>query len=232
MPVIPRATTWSTSTAENSGTGPSSTSWSTSVTTKPKKGDTEPSNWTWDPVRQQYYLIARRDGNLGQRAHRAATAYLDAIGTSTDSYETTAYLARAWTISKRYKLPGLEDRAFDEIEHHLPAAGSEGPGVYMPLLAIMCRPPTNKARQGALRSLVVPARRRTYFGRSGERMVPSAQPTIGTHPVRGARRCAGRGGGAATRWWWREGQGRSLPRRGFRGRRRGRPRTRAGRRHR
>ena len=94
-------------------------------------------------------LVARRDGNVGERARRAATAYLE-LSTGPLDYQAMLHLARAWTLSRQYRLPDVEGLALDQIAKRVGCAKLGEPGMWLPLLAIMCRQPTDLDRREAL----------------------------------------------------------------------------------
>lgn len=101
-------------------------------------------------------LLARRDGAPPDRARLAALSYIDAVGavTGKDNLTSSTYLARAWTISRKFRLVDVEDRVLDELEARIQAPDMlEYPGVYMPMLAIMARKPSTASRQAALHAV-------------------------------------------------------------------------------
>jgi len=96
-------------------------------------------------------LLGRRDGDLPNRARSAATAYVAAVGGHEDDLTTSAYLARAWTLSRIFKLADVEDLVLDELERRIAGpAARKYIGVIMPMLAITACPPTNTGRETAL----------------------------------------------------------------------------------
>ncbi|MFL6108012.1 MAG: hypothetical protein ACJ72L_13705 [Marmoricola sp.] len=99
-------------------------------------------------ARLEEMLLARRDGNLPARARHAATSYLAAVAGLEDDLTTCAYLTRAWTISRVFKLTDVEDHVLDEIEGRVDRADVRAHmGRVMPLLAVMTCTPSNTARQ-------------------------------------------------------------------------------------
>lgn len=100
-------------------------------------------------------LFARRSGDVGAHARRAVLGYLDAVGAREDDLNTTTYLLRAWTISRLIKASELEAAALDQVERRVEAVltseGMNRPGVFHPLLQVLCEPPTDPARVLAVR---------------------------------------------------------------------------------
>lgn len=103
-------------------------------------------------ARLQELLIARREGNVGQRARSAATAYLAAVGDKDNDLSVTIHLARAWTIARKYRVPDVEDLVLDEIVRRVESISPQHPGSLLPLVAILCRQPTNSSRAADLRA--------------------------------------------------------------------------------
>ncbi|KRD35207.1 hypothetical protein ASE27_15525 [Oerskovia sp. Root918] len=102
-------------------------------------------------ARLEELLMIRRDGNLVHRARHAAISYLAAVAGVDNSLTTGAYLTRAWTISRLFKLFDVEDVILDEIERRVRLPGArQCIGHVMPLLAVIAQKPTNSLRQGAL----------------------------------------------------------------------------------
>lgn len=103
-------------------------------------------------ARLEELLLARREGNVGQRARVAASSYLASISDKDDDLSVTIHLARAWTIARKYKVADVEDAALDEILARVKSISPGHPGSLLPLVAILCREPTNSGRADALRT--------------------------------------------------------------------------------
>lgn len=102
-------------------------------------------------ARLEELLIARREGNIGQRARAAASNYLTSISDRNHDLYATIYLARAWTVTRKYNVSDVEDEVLDEILARVDLISPAHPGSLLPLVAILCRKPTNSARADALR---------------------------------------------------------------------------------
>lgn len=102
-------------------------------------------------ARLEELLIARHEGNVGQRARAAASNYLASISDKSHDLSATIHLARAWTIARRYNAADVEDEVLDEILARVDLISPVHPGSLLPLVAILCRQPTNIARIDALR---------------------------------------------------------------------------------
>ena len=89
---------------------------------------------------------------MGQRARVAASSYLASISDEDDDLSVTIHLARAWTIARKYKVADVEDEVLDEILSRVDSISPGHPGSLLPLVAILCRKPTNTARADALRA--------------------------------------------------------------------------------
>lgn len=103
-------------------------------------------------ARLEELLIARREGNVGQRARVAASNYLASISDKDNDLSVTIHLARAWTIARRYNVADVEDEVLDEILTRVDSISPGHPGSLLPLVAILCRKPTNSVRADALRA--------------------------------------------------------------------------------
>lgn len=88
---------------------------------------------------------------MGQRARVAASNYLASTRDKDDDLSVTIHLARAWTIARKYNVADVEDEVLDEILARVDSISPSQPGSLLPLVAILCRKPTNNARADAMR---------------------------------------------------------------------------------
>jgi len=126
-------------------------------------------------ARLEELLLFRRDGNLPARASHAALSYIEAVEGFGNDLTTATYLARAWTLSRKFRLVDLEDQVLDELERRIQASdGLEYPGVYMPMLAIMAREPTTASRQAALHDLAETVLAKVTFSTAMDHIIEEA----------------------------------------------------------
>ncbi|RZT17463.1 uncharacterized protein DUF4209 [Kribbella sp. VKM Ac-2569] len=103
-------------------------------------------------ARLEELLIARREGNVGQRARTAAASYLATVIGKDDELTLTIQLSRAWTIARKYSVTDVEDQVLDEILIRVESISPAHPGSLLPLVAILCHKPSSSARAEDLRT--------------------------------------------------------------------------------
>lgn len=105
-------------------------------------------------ARLEELLIVSRDGKLPARARNAALHYVASTKTLDDDLATCAYLTRAWSIARRFRLADVEAVVLDEIEERVTHPKIRAHmGRIMPLVAVLCQKPSDAARLPAQHEL-------------------------------------------------------------------------------
>lgn len=95
-------------------------------------------------ARLEDLLFERKDGNRGDRARAAITAYLDFAASAPSELEKTAVLLRAWDLALRVRAVDLHGRCRQQMADRARALMGTGhplPGLLLPLLKALARGP-------------------------------------------------------------------------------------------
>lgn len=98
-------------------------------------------------ARLEELLIVCRDGNVPARARNAALNYVASAKSLDDDLATCAYLTRAWSIARRFRFIEVEATVLNDIEERVTRQEIRAHmGRVMPLVAVLCRTPSDPTR--------------------------------------------------------------------------------------